>query len=294
MRVSQNQVYDSILYYVRKNSYAYYRANEKVASGKEINRPSDNPEAAGRATRYRTKMSGIQQYQENIGQGKAFLNHADTSLGLAYDLLVSAKEIALSGANANRSEEELLGFAGNVSAIRGQLVTEANAKLNGQYLFAGYKTTQTPYDDSGTYSGDSGTVEIRVGENSKLLLNLPGDEVFGAAGGGIDIFQTLNDLETALTIGDTNGIQQGISSLEAGIDQISAARAAAGFRINHLENVSLSLDELNFDTIALLSETEDADMTEAIMEFSRQEIAFQAAMAASARLLQTNLLQFLE
>ncbi len=294
MRVSQRQLYDSILYYVRKNALGYYRANEKVASGKEINRPSDDPEGAARVVRYRSKMAGIEQYQENIGQGKAFLNHVDTSLGLAYDLLVSAKEIALSAGNANRSEAELLGFAGNVAAIRDQLVTEANAKLNDQYLFGGYRTTQTPYDGSGAYSGDSGTFEIRVGENSTLLLNLPGDEVFGAAGGGVDIFQAFNDLESAMTIGDTNGIQQGISDLEAGIEQISASRAVAGFRVNHLESIAISLEELNFDTTARLSETEDADMTEAVMAFTRQEIAFQAAMAASARLLQTNLQHFLK
>jgi len=293
MRVSNSQIFNMAMRYLNQNSAAYFDANEQVASGKRINRPSDDPNGAGRVTRYRADLSRLEQYQENITHGKTFLNQTESTLNLINDLRVSAKEIALQGANGNHSSAELNNMANSIATIKSQLVSLANTQVGEEYIFGGYDISSPPYDSSGTYSGDSGEIEIRIGKNSTITLNFPGDTVLGSAG-GVDIFQCLTDLETALSNNDLAGIQQEIGNLDAAEEQIMSAWSITGYRINNLESASTALDLIDLDTTALISDTEDVDMTEAIMNFSKQEMALEAVMASSAKILQTSLLNFLK
>ncbi len=292
MRVSNSQIYNMAMRYLNQNSAAYQDANEQVSSGKRINRPSDDPNGAGRVTRYRSDLSRLGQYQENITHGTTFLNQTESTLNLINDLRVSAKEIALQGASGSKSSAELNNMASSIATIKSQLVSLANTQVGEEYIFGGYDVSSPPYDSSGTYSGDSGEMEIRIGKNSTITLNFPGDTVLGSAG-GVDLFQTLTDLETALSGNDLAGIQDGIGNLDAAEEQIMSAWSITGYRINNLEGASTALEQINLDTTALISDTEDVDMAEAIMNFTKQEMAMQAVMASSAKILQTNLLNFL-
>jgi flagellar hook-associated protein 3 FlgL len=73
-----------------------------------------------------------------------------------------------------------------------------------------------------------------------------------------------------------------------------SAWSITGYRISNLESASTALDLIDLDTTALISDTEDVDMTEAIVNFSKQEMALEAVMASSAKILQTSLLNFLK
>ncbi len=293
MRVSNNQIYNMANRYLNQNSSAYFDANEQVSSGKKINRPSDDPNGAGRVTRYRADLSRLNQYKENITHAKTFLNQTESALNQMNDLRVSAKEIALQGANGNHSSAELSNMAGSIADIKSQLVSLANTQVGDEYIFGGYDVSSSPYDSSGNYSGDSGEMEIRIGKNSTIKLNFPGDSVLGASG-GVDLFQTLTDLETALSGNDLSGIQDGIGNLDSAEKQIMSAWSITGYRMNNLDGASSTLDQINLDTTKMISDTEDVDMSEAMMNFSKQELALQAVMASSAKILQTNLLNFLK
>lgn len=292
MRVSNSQIFNTAIRYLNQNSSAYFDANEQVSSGKRINRPSDDPSGAGRVTRYRADLNRLGQYQDNITHGKTFLNQTESTLNLINDLRVSAKEIALQGANGSHTSSEMNNMAGSVATIKSQLVSLANTQVGDEYIFGGYDVSSPPYDSSGTYSGDSGQIQIRIGKNSMITLNFPGDSVLGAAG-GVDLFQSLTDLETALSNNNLSGIQDEIGNLDAAEEQIMSAWSITGYRVNNLESASTALDQINLDTIAMISDTEDVDMAEAIMNFSKQELALQAVMASSAKIMQTSLLNFL-
>jgi len=293
MRVSNSQIYNMANRYLEQTSTAYFNANEQVSSGKRINRPSDDPNGAGRVTRYRADLSRLAQYQENISHARTFLNQTESTLNLINSLRVSAKEIALQGANGNHSSTELDNMAQSIATIKSQLVSLANTQVGDEYIFGGYDVSSPPYDSSGNYSGDDGEIEIRIGKNSTIKLNFPGENVLGAAG-GVDLFQTLTDLQTALSGNDLSGIQTSIGNLDASEEQIMSAWSITGYRVNNLDGASNVLDQINLDTTELISDTEDVDMSQAMMNFSKQEVALQAVMASSAKILQTNLLNFLK
>jgi flagellin-like hook-associated protein FlgL len=126
-----------------------------------------------------------------------------------------------------------------------------------------------------------------------VTLNTPGDQVFGN-GGAVDLFQELSALETALRNHDPAAVRATESGLDAAQEQISAARATNGFRAQQIDTASAVLAQLKLNLTSLASQAEDADMAEALVRLSYQELVLQSVMESSSKLLQTNLLNFLE
>ena len=55
----------------------------------------------------------------------------------------------------------------------------------------------------------------------------------------------------------------------------------------------VSVDSTTIDTQAALSEVENVDIAKAIVDLQLQEVAYQAALGATARVIQPSLLDFL-
>ena len=84
-----------------------------------------------------------------------------------------------------------------------------------------------------------------------------------------------------------------IGDLEAGLDHILSIRAEVGARVNRLELVNNRLEDTHFSYTRLLSETENADIAETIIELKAQENVYLASLGAGARIIQPSLLDFL-
>lgn len=293
MRVTDSQVYSSILRNLSKSQQDYHRAHEIAASGKKINRPSDDPESTGRVLRIREQIASIEQYEKNAGEAATFQEHVEINLNLVSELLASAKAIAISADNGTEPPETMDLMADEVHSLRDQMIAQANAEVNGRYLFGGYDSASAPFDATGAYQGDSGEIEVRISETQTVTLNTPGDQVFGPAG-GVDLFQVLSDLETGLRNHDPDAVRATEPGLDAARAQISAARAASGFRAKQVETASAVLARLKLNLNSLVSQAEDADMAEALVRLSYQELVLQSVMETSSKLLQTNLLSFLD
>jgi len=91
--------------------------------------------------------------------------------------------------------------------------------------------------------------------------------------------------------GDT--AQRVIDRLQLGQGQLSSLRSIVGNRTNRAESAEAKNLNQEVYTTQLLSEVEDADMLMAITELSTQEVVYRAALAASARVLQPSLVNFL-
>ncbi|MDX1763398.1 MAG: flagellar hook-associated protein FlgL [bacterium] len=293
MRVTHRQIYETVSANLARQREKFNDASERVVSGKRINRPSDDPAGAADVLSYRSRLASLDRYSRNLEQMRGAVKMIDLSLESASSLLTEAGEIALGAANGWDGPPDLDGLADQVANLKNQIVGLANARMGDQYLFGGYDTATPPFDSNGVYQGDSGVAQVAVDEQTKVETGLPGDTVFGAVG-GIDIFQALDDLETALRSGDFAGVQAGVDALADGEAQVDEVRAMNGFRAQRLEDASLRLSKLEVDTKDRLSEVEEADLTEAIMALSRQELALQVAMESSAKILQTSLLNFLD
>jgi len=145
MRVSESMKFNTMIDNLYKVQNSYNELMEKMASGKSLNRPSDDPLGMSRVLDYRESKASIEQYRENIDSSKGWLTMSESKLSSVNDLLVQAKEIALSQSTATASAETRSIAAVSVDQIMDEMRSLVNSQYGDRYLFSGTKTSDAPF-----------------------------------------------------------------------------------------------------------------------------------------------------
>lgn len=287
MRVTNQMMADSIIVQLSRQTEQIAKTQEQISTGKSINRPSDAPAEISSVLSFRASIASLEQYNENISNAKLHIDTVEDVLEIVSDLLGEAKEIAYDTAPSQRSE-----MAEQVASIREQVLQMANYQISGKYLFAGDATLTQPYDSSTwLYNGDAGTKDIIIGENAQLSITADGSSIFGADGD--NVFNILNDLESALDLSDAAAIEDQIERLDSAIDTITTVRARNASVYQRLEATENYNDTFKLNLQEMLSNTEDADITEAIISYQVQQTAYESNLSVSAMIIQKSLIDFL-
>ncbi len=287
MRVTNKMMTDQAVYNINQRLEQLEATQERIASGKEVNRPSDNPAEMAKILDYRRTLATFDQYERNIGAGKNWLNMTETALDQADQLVTRAKEIAIAQSNATANSTTRYLANQEVDTLFGQMLQLANTKLGDRFIFGGFKTNQTPFAQDATYQGDEGEIRLEIRASDYIDVNVPGDVAFEAA------FEGLAQLKTALAANDPKNIADALEKLEEGGQQILQQQASLGAKTNRLESVENILNQAKANYTQLLSDTQDVDMAKTITEMASQQLAFQAILASTGKVIQSTLLDFL-
>ena len=286
MRVSNQMMADRIKSNLFKQADQMFRIQERIVTGKRINRASDDPIGIGEVLNYRKTIASLDQYEDNISKAKMHIDTTEQILDTVTQLLTEAKDIA-SDPNVEMRDT----FAEQVDTIRNQVLQMANSQINGNYMFAGNQTDTQPFDSAGTYSGDTGDKSFLIGDGIEIGLEADGSRVFQ---GATDIFTVLDDLETALTAGNAANINAQLTPIADAIDEINTVRVENAGRYKRLEATDTHYQYFKTNVEDLLSRTEDADMAESIIDLQAQQTAYEATMATSAKMITPSLIDFLK
>jgi len=304
MRVTNNTMIHSIVGYLTRQNEALFDRQNIIASGKKINKPSDDPLGMGRVLDYRQTIASIEQYQANIQRGKTRLDVVEVNLDLVDDLLEVVRAIAqdeTGGTTASRQRA-----AESLKDLYDQILDQANSKFNDNYLFSGYQTKTAPFsrDDTQattfdqftiTYNGDAGDMQFIVADNTTITMQADGQPIFhDAASGGINIFDVMRDLIVGLENDDTAAISIQSGLLEQGETQIQDIRSANAPILYQLQTTENHWEHYKPKIEDLLGTEENADITRAVVELQSLELAYQSTLATAARILQPGLISFLQ
>ena len=287
MRVTHQTGSDSVLSNLRRQSGQILKTQETIASGKRINKASDDPRAMSRILDTRQLLSTLNQYQRNITQGELRMDTLETTLATVDDFLDRARNIVI---HASQDADMQAVLADDVAKIREQVVQLANNRLDDTYLFAGNNTATAPFLGDGTYTGDGGSYHIRVGQTSEVVLQVDGNTVFKDTE---DIFLILEELQTALESGDSVQVQSQAAPLARFQEHLQNVRAEIGGSRDQMETSANYLDNFIHRMETYLADMEEADLTEAVLALQLQNTVYEAALVAAGDLLQPSLLQFL-
>ncbi|MGZ3773807.1 MAG: flagellar hook-associated protein FlgL [Pseudobdellovibrionaceae bacterium] len=189
MRIADKMAFNQVNQNLSKNRADMSDLQNQAATQKRINKPSDDPLASARVLVARTEERSNNQFIKNINTAKSFLEFSDQSLAELTDILVRAKELAISQANdASGNQESRMVTASEVEQIYNQAVQIGNRKLGERYIFGGFKTQSMPFNQGGEYSGDDGDMKIQIQKGSFVAMNVAGNKVFlgqGLGGDGI-------------------------------------------------------------------------------------------------------------
>lgn len=107
------------------------------------------------------------------------------------------------------------------------------------------------------------------------------------------IFSDLQKLRDALRGNSTSGITTAAEGLTVDAANVIQLRGTTGARVQELESRSERIDDENVATKALLSQLQDADMTETITQFQTLQNSLQATLQTTAQTLNLSLLDYL-
>ena len=294
MRITDNMVSQQTILSLQQNLERLQALQTQISTGQKINQPSDDPTGTAQLLGYNTVQSQVDQYQRNLTYVQTSLQVADTAIGAGQDVLNAVKQIAL-GLTSGATSDQLATASSQVQSQIDQLVDVANTTdSNGHYIFSGTQTQTAAYAADGTYQGDDGVTSTDVGAGVSIARNLPGSQVFGGSGTGVDVFGVLKDLKTAIDNNDPAGIQTALTQIDQANDQVTQAQAEVSVRLQAAQSNQTSLTNFANTVSQLKSNLDSVDVTQAIVEFQSQQTALQAAEQASAIILQTSLLDFLK
>jgi flagellar hook-associated protein 3 FlgL len=282
----------SVLADLNEVSAKLARTREKLSSGKELTRPSDNPYQVSRALQYRSELAASQQHQRAVDEANAWQTVTDTALGAIGDIVLRARELTVRAANGSTPASDRAVIAREVAQLIDSAKTAANAQYAGRYVLAGTSTLSPPYalgDDA--YHGDTGLISREIGPGVQIAVNVPGNAVLGDGSSGV--IKTLRDVVAHLNANDINALSQDLGALDTVHETVVTARTDVGARTNRLDAAHARLAELEETTTSLLSNTEDADMAKTLIDASTQQAVYQSALRAGAEVVQSSLLDFL-
>jgi flagellar hook-associated protein 3 FlgL len=295
-RITQRSVSNTMMSGLQSNLGRLQKLQEQLSSGKQMSRPSDSPVKTVEALQFRSTIRRTEQYVRNADDGLAQLGAADAALTDGLALTRRVRDLVLTGMNDTTGPEGRAALAGEIENLRDGLVAVANTRYLDRPVFGGTTAAADAFTPAGTYSGDTETVLRTVGPGVQVPVNVTGDSVFGANGDPEQLFRVLDDLAATLRAGapDLHGrLTSGLNALDRGIDRVIAALGDVGARSNRLETVKSAAEGSLISLANSLSEVEDIDLPKTIVDLQLQEVAYKAALGATARVVQPSLLDFL-
>jgi flagellar hook-associated protein 3 FlgL len=266
-------------------------AQEQVSSGKKVEKPSDDPEAAADIIRITGQQALNDQFTKNLNTAAGRLTAADNALNSVQDMINQIRTLGLQGldptSDASASTAEITGLSD-------QIMATANQTSNGRYIFGGSVTTTPPYvknqDGSVSYVGNSKPVSLQVGRDTTLQAQIPGDQIFS---GQANVFSAISSLVTAMKAGDQSAISAQVDQLEQVFQQTSTARSTIGGYVNVATSLQGQLTNDSLSNAQDLNNAQSADPAKAITNLTLAQTNYQATLAVGAKISQLSLLDYL-
>jgi flagellar hook-associated protein 3 FlgL len=305
MRVTQRSLTSNTMAGLQGNLSRMSKIQEQLSSGRELRRPSDSPTGTVSALRFRADIRRSEQLVRNANDAVGWLGAADGALTQGLSSLGRARELVLQGANATSGPEAREALAAEIDGLRQNLIALGNTQYLGRPLFAGTAAGGAAYGQDGTYLGNGpaeGAVSRTVSNGVTVRVNLTGTEIFGPnapAGAppadpyGGDLFSVLAQLSADLRAGSPAASGAGLQALDGARLRMQNALTTVGARYNQVETMRERTTDAVVQLQNGLAEVESVDLPEKIMQLQMQEVAYQAALSATQRVIQPSLVSFL-
>ncbi|HBQ25210.1 MAG TPA: flagellar hook-associated protein FlgL [Syntrophomonas sp.] len=304
-RVTNNMLINTLNRNLNTNMHQMEKYNRQLTTTRKINTPSDNPAGLIKSLRLRTDIIESEQYLRNIGEVINFMETTDSSLNDIGKILHRVRELTVKAANGTNDETALGSIADEVRELTDQLKVIANSTYGNKHIFGGTNVTEKPLqEDAGNliWTGNDEALEVEIATGIKFQYNVTngsiqkffmGEDAPADITTDTGIIGVLTQLEADIRNGEYEEISNTLDKIDNKMNDLLTARATIGAKVNRLELQKNRLEGSRISFTGLLSENEDADIAEVIMNLKMQENVYRASLAAGARIIQPTLIDFL-
>ncbi|MGM7683396.1 flagellar hook-associated protein FlgL [Cytobacillus sp. Hm23] len=295
MRVTQGMLANNSLRHISNSYEKLGTLQDQLSTGKKITRPSDDPVVAMKGMYYRTNLTEVEQYKRNLSEAYLWMENSEDAISHANTALQRVRELIVQGKNGTLSPEDQEAIANEIEQIKEDLVSVANTKVAGRYIFNGTAIDKAPVDGSVippqvTHNTDPFAIEVSQG--IQLQVNVDPSKIFGQ-----DFFATLQDIEDNLNgtprTPPPDDLDTLLEKVDGHLDQLNAQRSEIGARYNRLELIDDRIGNQEIIANRILSDNEDIDLERVIIDLTVQESVHRAALGVGGQILQPTLMDFL-
>lgn len=272
---------------------------QRMSGGKVITKPSDDPAGTASVLRMRGDQRATQQFARNADDGIGWLTTVDSSLQTAVGNLRLARNLTVQGASTGTSSPVTReAIATELEGLRDALLEQANTSYLGRSVYAGTSDAGAAYtvtvagDGTRSYAwtgSDTGSVERRIGPATTVRADGDGKAIFGD--GATSVFALIDTIAAEVRAGTAVGPR--LNDIDTRMTTMLGELADVGTRYGQLTTAQKSTAAALSELKGQISAVEDIDLAEVIVELESQEVAYQAALGATSRVLQPSLLDFL-
>ena len=170
MRVTQNSMTRNYVNNLNRTLERYNDCSNKVLTGREFMKVSEDVSAGVRALKIRTRIAHNEQNQETFKMADEFLTIAEDNMTDISDVIKTVHENVIKGQNdTNGTEHEV--FASTLESYADTILKFLNATYNDHYVFGGTNCGSQPY----TVSDDGRHLLFNGEQLSSFTKQLPAD-----------------------------------------------------------------------------------------------------------------------
>ena len=218
-----------------------FKAQQEIATGKRINRPSDDPIGIRDSLLLRTNLNQSNQFIRNIDNNRIFIEASDTSLQSVNLSLIRTKELAVSELGA-ASTGETRGFAAlEVEQIISQVFDAANTKVKNRYIFSGTNFRVQPFSSEASgavYLGNTKTFKIGVESDLSVDFAIPGCKALAT-----DLNPKITENTSLSSLNGGIGITTGSFSIS------DRAGNTANINVSSTDNIGSLISKINVASV---------------------------------------------
>lgn len=281
----------------------------QLASGRKVDKPSDDPAAAARAERALADLQRNAANQRALEASRSAMQLGEAALGDAGEMLQQARELVMRVGSGVYNPADRASLAQALQGVRDDLLALANrGDGSGRYLFGGQGSDVPPLRDTPAgveFHGSAGLLRGDAGEPT--LLALDGRRTFlevtnpaDPTGAPLSVFNVLDtairDLGSATASGSevADGMREALSGIDASIEHVLGWRARVGDALNRIDGIENRLARARTDAEQERSAAQDIDLIEGISRFQNLQSSYDAALRTYSMVQRMTLFDYLK
>ena len=305
MKISTSQLFDNSVTQMNRQQSKIAEMQAKLASGKQIVKPSDDSEKSAVIQRLQTAIDRQSVYERSMDTAENRLASEESALMSSERILQRIRQLAVQSNTDTLSVDDKEILANEITSLREELLSLANTQdANGNYVFAGSNVQTKAFDVNADgdiiYQGDKTQTSVDISDQRRLVLNRAGDEVFASVDRVVDgdtqdisFFKVIDDFAQALAGDDEDALNLGLEEISSITEGMGASIADLGARISTVSNQREILEDTNLRYQDLLSNAQDLDYATAVTKLSAELLSLEAAQASFAKISQLSLFNYI-
>lgn len=297
MRIPNSTASSATIELLQKLGQQQSSLQNKIGTGQRISMPSDDPAAVGRILSLESDRSFANQFARSAEYAREISQVSFDGLDQLREVSTRVSELATLG-QSGFSTEQMAAYSKEVDQLIEHALQLGNSSFGGQYLFGGTEVSNEPFAatrdangkiTSAAYVGNPEAAAVKISESSSVTPRPNGTINAGLA----DFMNQLVALRDALASGDNAAVSNLRAGLDDSEDLLVGALSEQGSVQKRIE-VNLALQRSWSNNIDQMVGAEaDLDIARAMVELSETNLAYEAALSSSSKILQLSILDYI-